>query len=151
MHHTTTRTRIAALAAGLALATGSGAVTVPAGANPVDDLAALEHQHQKASGSVHSPDGTLQQGCQSHRYRYRVNAEDSDWSLEIFLVDPDGETVANGYEWKGHDPASGRGRFEFCAQPTRAGTFKVRARLTWDDGEYHEKWLEPRTIRLSRS
>jgi hypothetical protein len=26
----------------------------------------------------------------------------------------------------------------------------VRSRLTWDDGRYHEKRLEPRTIRLRR-
>lgn len=148
MHHATTRTRVAALAAGLALATGFGAVAVPASADLDDDLHSLEHQ--QASGTVRSPDGALERGCQSHGYRYRVSAEDSDWALELFLVDPDGETVANGYEWKGRDPARGRGRFEFCAQPTRAGTFTVRARLTWDDGEYHATWLEPRTIRLRR-
>lgn len=132
-----------ALAAG-ALTLG----TVPASADVAGDLHELEHQ--QASGSVRSPDGTLEQGCQSHRYRYRVNAEDSDWSLELFLVDPDGETIATGYEWKGRDPARGRGRFEFCAQPTRPGTFTVRARLTWDDGEYHEKRLKPRKIQLRR-
>lgn len=146
MRHAPTRTRVAVLAATLALATGFGAA--PATADLEGDLHSLEHQ--QASGSVRSPDGTLEQGCQSHRYRYRVNAEDSDWSLELFLVDPDGETIATGYEWKGRDPARGRGRFEFCAQPTRPGTFTVRARLTWDDGQYHEKRLAPRKIQLRR-
>ena len=144
MRHALTRSTVAGLGAALALSAG---VALPAIAGPIDDLHSLEHQH--ASGAVRSPDGTLEKGCQSHGYRYRVNAEDSDWSIELFLVDPDGETVATGYEWKGRDPERGRGRFEFCAQPTHAGTFTVRARLTWDDGEYHEKWLEPRSIRLS--
>lgn len=150
MRHAPTHTRIAALAATLTLTAGLfGAASGPASADVADDLHSLEHH--PASGAVRSPDGVLGKGCQSHRYRYRVNADDSDWSLELFLVDPDGETVANGYEWKGHDPARGHGRFEYCAQPTRAGTFTVRARLTWDDGAYHEKWLKKRTIRLRRS
>ena len=125
-----------------------GSVATPASADPGTDLHSLEHQ--QASGAVRSPDGVLEKGCQSHGYRYRVQAAESDWSLELFLVDPDDEQVANGYEWKDHDPARGRGRFEFCAQPTEAGTFTVRARLTWDDGKYHEKWLKPRKIRLHR-
>ena len=53
-------------------------------------------------------------------------------------------------EFNGHDPNRGRGRFHFCSQSTRPGRFTVRSRLTWDDGEYHEKWLAPRTIRLHR-
>ena len=149
MRHSTTRTRVTGLAATLALAASAfGGTVMPASADPADDLHSLEHQ--QARGAAHSPDGILEQGCQSHGYRYRVNADDSDWSIELFLVDPDGKQVANGYEWKGRDPARGRGRFELCAQPTRAGTFTVRARLTWDDGEYHEKWLEPRRIQLRR-
>ena len=148
MHHSITRSRAAGLVATLALAAGALGVAVPANADPADDLHSFEHQ--QASGAVRSPDGILEKGCQSHGYRYRVNAGDSVWSLELFLVDPDGEQVGNGYERKGHDPARGRGRFEFCAQPTRAGTFTVRAKLTWDDGEYHDKWLEPRTIQLRR-
>lgn len=148
MRHDITRTRFTGLAATLALTAGAlGAVAAPASAGLEEDLHALEHV--KASGSVRSPDGTLEKGCQTHGYRYRVNPHGSDWSLELFLVDPDGERVANGYEFKGQDPRRGRGRFEFCAQPTHAGTFTVRARLTWDDGAYHEKWLQPRKIQLS--
>ena len=148
MRHSITRTRAAGLVATLALAAGALGAAVPANAGPADDLHSFEHQ--QASGTIRSPDGILEKGCQSHGYRYRVNADDSDWSLELFLVDPDGEQVGNGYERKGHDPARGRGRFEFCAQPTRAGIFTVRAKLTWDDGEYHDTWLETRTIQLRR-
>jgi len=146
MHHAPTRTRVTGLTAALALTAGALGAAVPATAGPADDLHSFEHQ--RANGAVRSPDGILEKGCQSHGYRYRVNAGDSVWSLELFLVDPDGEHVGNGYERKGHDPA--RGRFEFCEQPTRAGSFTVRAKLTWDDGEYHDKWLEPRTIQLRR-
>jgi hypothetical protein len=132
------------------LAAGSLAVTSPATAlpDPEDELHSL--QHVRATGSVHSGDAAFEKGCQSHGYRYRVQAEGSDWSLELFLVDSRGKQVATGYEWKGSDPKRGRGRFEFCSQATRPGRFTVRSRLTWDDGRYHEKWLEPRTIRLRR-
>jgi hypothetical protein len=132
------------------LAAGALAATSPASAQPdlADELHSL--QHVRATGSVHSGDAALQRGCQSHGYRYRVQAEGSDWSLELFLVDSRGRQIANGYEWKGHDPNRGRGRFEFCSQATRPGKFIVRSRLSWEDGRSHEKWLEPRTIRLHR-
>jgi hypothetical protein len=137
------------LAAGV-LAAGSLAVTSPATAlpDPEDELHSL--QHVRATGSVHSGDGAFEKGCQSHGYRYRVRAEGSDWSLELFLIDPRGKQIATGYEWKGSDPRRGSGRFEFCSQTTRPGRFTVRSRLTWDDGRYHEKWLEPRKVRLRR-
>ena len=120
----------------------------PATAALPDDLHSFSHE--SASGTVRSPDGILERGCQRHPYRYRVRPADSDWSLELSLADPRGRRVATGYEWQGADPARGRGSFEFCAQASRPGTFTVRARLTWDDGAYHEKRLEPRTIRLRR-
>ena len=142
-------TRAPRLAAAV-LTIGVLAVTSPATAQP--SLAGGLHslQHVRATGSVHSPDGTLDKGCQSHPYSYRVRPRGSDWSLELFLVGPRGKQLSTGYEWKGRDPKRGRGRFEFCAQATRPGRFTVRSRLTWDDGREHEKWLEPRTIRLSR-
>ncbi len=136
--------------AAAALTAGALGVTPPATALPdaEDELHSL--QHVRATGSVHSSDGTFEKGCQSHGYRYRVRGEGSDWSLELFLIDPRGRQTATGYEWKGLDPKRGRGRFEFCAQATRPGKFTVRSRLTWEDGQYHEKWLEPRTIQLRR-
>ena len=126
------------------------AVTAPANAvsDPGQELHSL--QHVRATGSVHSGDGIFEKGCQSHAYRYRVRPGGSDWSLELFLIGPRGKQVSTGYKFNGHDPNRGRGRFHFCSQSTRPGRFTVRSRLTWDDGEYHEKWLEPRTIRLRR-
>jgi hypothetical protein len=136
--------------AAAALVAAALAVMSPASALPSPGHELHSLQHVRATGSVHSGDGRLEKGCQSHGYRYRVQAEGSDWSLELFLVDSRGRQVANGYEWKGHDPKRGSGRFEFCSQSTRPGKFIVRSRLTWDDGRTHEKWLEPRTIRLRR-
>lgn len=139
---------VAGLVAGLAA--GLLAVTSPASAlpGPAGGLHSLEHV--RATGSVHSADGSFQKGCQSHRYGYRVRPRGSDWSLEVFLIDRRGKQVATGYEWKGSDPRRGHGRFHFCSQATRPGRFTVRSRLTWDDGREHQKWLEPRTIRLRR-
>ena len=144
------RMATARLLAAAALAVGSLAIASPATSlsDPESELHSL--QHVRATGSVHSGDGAFRQGCQSHGYRYRVRPGGSDWSLELFLIGPRGKQVSTGYEWKGRDPKRGRGRFEFCSQSTRPGKFTVRSRLTWDDGEYHEKWLEPRTIRLRR-
>lgn len=142
-------TRAPRLAAAV-LTMGALAVTSPATAqpDPADELHSLEHV--RATGSVHSADGSFERGCQSHGYRYRVRPKGSDWSLELFLVGPQGKRVSTGYEWKGSDPKRGRGRFAFCSQATRPGTFSVRSRLTWDDGREHQEWLEPRTIRLHR-
>jgi hypothetical protein len=141
--------RVRRLAAAVLTAT---ALTVASPANadldPADEVHSL--QHVRATGSVHSGDGVLERGCQTHPYRYRVRPRGSEWSLEVFLINPAGKRLATGYEWKGKDPRRGRGRFEFCSQTTRPGRYKVRSRLTWEDGRYHEKWLEPRTIRLHR-
>ncbi|HEX5861508.1 MAG TPA: hypothetical protein VFY58_06675 [Nocardioides sp.] len=125
-------------------------VASPASAafDAADELHSLEHV--RATGSVRSPDGVLERGCQTHPYRYRVRPGGSDWSLEVFLSNRRGKRLATGYEWKGKDPRRGRGRFEFCSQSTSPGRFTVRSRLTWDDGAYHEKWLQRRTIWLRR-
>jgi hypothetical protein len=133
-----------------ALVAAALAVMSPASAlgDPEQELHSL--QHVRATGSVHSGDGVFEKGCQSHRYRYRVRPAGSDWSLELFLIGPRGKQVSTGYEFNGHDPNRGHGRFHFCSQSTQPGRFTVRSRLTWDDGQYHEKWLEPRTIRLHR-
>lgn len=139
------RRSAAALLTAAALAVASPAHAL---SDPADELHSLEHVG--ATGSVHSADGAFERGCQSHGYRYRVRPGHSDWSLEVFLIDPRGKQLATGYEWKGDDPRRGRGRFHFCSQATRPGTFTVRSRLTWDDGRYHQKWLKPRTIRLHR-
>jgi hypothetical protein len=122
--------------------------TPPASAGLDDGMHTLVHED--ATGRIRSDDGAFRRGCQHHPYRYRVRPADSDWSLELFLEDRRGREVSSSYEWQGADPARGRGRFGFCSRATRPGRFTVRARLTWDDGEYHAKWLEPRRIRISR-
>ena len=136
------------LAAALPAGVLGAASPASALSDPADELHSL--QQVRATGSVHSGDGVLERGCQSHRYRYRVHPRGSDWSLELFLIGPGGKHISTGYQFKGHDPKRGRGRFQFCSQTTRPGRFTVRSRLTWEDGQYHEKWLEPRTIRLHR-
>ena len=138
------------LVAAAALVTAALAVMSPASGLPGPGHELHSLQHVRATGSVHSGDGRFEKGCQSHGYRYRVRPGDSGWSLELFLIGPGGKQVSTGYEFKGHDPKRGRGRFHFCSQSTRPGTFTVRSRLTWDDGRYHEKWLTSRTIQLHR-
>lgn len=146
--HAHPRSRTARIAA--ALTAGALLVTTPpaTGADVEEEMHSFVHED--ASGRIRSGDGVFERGCQSHPYRYRVRPADSDWSLELFLRDRRGRDVASSYEWQGADPARGKGRLRFCASATTPGRFTVRARLTWDDGQYHEKWLKPRRITLRR-
>ncbi|QZY29603.1 hypothetical protein [Nocardioides coralli] len=141
----------AAVIAAVTLTAGLAGPTGSAGAAPVPPGSPLhEYSHEEARASFGSKDGRFRDRCQRHPYRYRVKPRGTDWSLELFLVDPRGERVGTGYEWKGQDPTRGTGKFRFCGRTTRPGTYTVKARLTWDDGAYHEKWLKPRKIRLRR-
>jgi len=97
-----------------------------------------------------SPDGTLGPGRQTHAYRYRVETDESFWSLELFLLDPKGRRIASAQQASGADPASGRDLFRFWSQGTRPGRFTIKAKLSWGDYDRAERWLEPRTFRLRR-
>jgi hypothetical protein len=133
---------VAALMTALLLPVG----TLPACADPT---AARE---DVAGAKVWSRDGVLRKGCPGHRYRYAVRVPSGDsWSLEVYLVNRRGRTVAMDYKIKGGDPKEGRGRFQFCSQNMRPGRYKVKALLIWShySDEYRE-WAKPRTIRLRR-
>ena len=97
-----------------------------------------------------SPDGTIGLGRQRHAYRYQVEAGESFWSLELFLLDPKGRRIASGFQAGGADPARGRGLFRFWSQGTRPGRYTIKAKLSWGDYDRAERWLEPRTFRLRR-
>jgi hypothetical protein len=108
----------------------------------------------EASAKVWSGDGVLRNGCPGHRYGYAVKAPTGNgdsWSLEVFLVNRRGRTVAMGYQVMGADPQRGKGRFQYCSQNMRPGRYKVKARLIWShySDEYH-LWAKPKTIRLRR-
>ncbi len=115
----------------------------PDGHHPRRDRASVGH--------THAGDGVLRPGCHDHRYRYVVSVRTNDWTLETFLDDRTGDTVASGAYAADSDPKKARRTFRFCRYSTHAGTFKIRAKLTWytEAGE-HVRWFQPSYFRLRR-
>ena len=104
-----------------------------------------------AYGRTHADDGRLRDGCHNYRYRYVVDAPTHDWTLETFLVDPHGDTLASGAFLSDSDPERGSATFRFCRYSTRAGKFTIRAKIHWYNGsEEHKAFFKPSHFRLRR-
>ena len=117
-----------------------------------DDQAGAHHRDRSAYGRTSAKDATLRDGCHDYRYRYVVTPPTDDWTLETYLDDRTGETVASGTYFSDSDPARNRPVFRFCRYSTYAGKFTIRAKLHWYNGsEQHKVWLEPSHFRLRRS
>ena len=112
-----------------------------------------EHERRDRAdyGHTRAEDGKLRSGCRNYPYRYVVTTPTREWTLETFLVDRTGETIASGTYSSDGDPARDRAHFRFCRYSTYAGKFTIRAKVQWydDDGE-HKVWLEPSHFRLRR-
>lgn len=109
------------------------------------------HRDRRELGHTHAGDGVLRRGCHNYRYRYAVSVKTNDWTLETFLDDRTGDTVASGAFMADSDPKRGRGIFRFCRYSTYAGTFKIRAKLNWYNATGHHKgWFQPSYFRLRR-
>jgi hypothetical protein len=102
-------------------------------------------------GSTHASDGVLRTGCRNYRYTYTVSPPTGDWTLETYLRDRTGESIASGAFMSNADAATQSSRFRFCRHGTRPGRFTIEAKLIWyDDEGDHLVWLEPSTFRLTR-
>ena len=162
----TSVTRSSALLAAATLAAGVLAA-VPALAGPPPPpprgggggagLVGQPQHHERRDradyGHTGARDGTLRRGCHDYRYRYVVTTPSDDWTLETFLDDRTGETIASGAYFADSDPARNRRAvFRFCRYGTSAGTFKIRAKVHWygGAGQDHKVWLEPSFFRLRR-
>lgn len=110
------------------------------------------HRQRASYGRTSAPDGTLRSGCRNYPYRYRITTPTDDWTLETFLRDPTGETIASGAFFSDSDASRNRVRFRFCRYSTRPGRFTIRALVHWygDTGQEHRVWLEPSHFRLKR-
>lgn len=140
---------------------GSGLLAaVPATAGPLSDPVSglvgdgsADRGHSRGEkGSTHARDGVLRSGCKDYGYRYRLNIRTNDWTLETFLRDPTGETIASGAFTAGPDPKRKTdAHFRFCRYTTKPGRFTIRAKLVYYNasGE-HTVWLEPSHFRLRR-
>lgn len=106
----------------------------------------------EASAKIRSTDGVLSKGCPGHRYRYAVDVPAGDsWSLDVYLVNRAGRTVAFNYELVGGDPKKGKGRLQFCSVDVKPGRYKVKALLTWSHySDVQTLWAKPRVVRLRR-
>lgn len=144
----------AVVAVGLVLGLVLGATSVPASATaavraggllgPVGPL--------PAEAGVSAADGVLAKaGSQQHAFHYRVETDETTWSLELFLVDPRGRQIASSYQNVGGDPMVGRDVFRFWSRGIRPGKYTIKARLTWGDYDQVAEWLEPSTFRLRSS
>lgn len=154
---TRTRTLLAAV-----LVASSVVTAVPALAGlPTDPVSGLvgelagqpshERRDRADYGHTRAPDGTLRRGCNDYPYRYVVSTPTREWSLETFLDDRTGETVASGAYWSDGDPMRDRVHFRFCRYSTYARRFTIRAKVLWyDDQGEHKVWLEPSHFRLRR-
>jgi hypothetical protein len=102
-------------------------------------------------GGTHAPDGVLRKGCRNYAYSYTVTTPTHDWTLETFLRDPTGDSIASGAFMSDSDAATARSQFRFCRNGTRPGRFTIRGKVHWydDEGE-HVVWLEPSHFRLTR-
>lgn len=155
-----TRTR-ALLAAVLVAASVTTAVPALAG-QPSDPVSGLvgglagqpstdERRERADHGFTRAPDGTLRRGCNDYPYRYAVTTPPGEWTLETFLVDRTGETIASGTYSSDGDPRRDRVHFRFCRYSTYAGRFTIRAKVHWyDDAGEHKAWLQPSHFRLRR-
>ena len=109
------------------------------------------HRDRRELGHTHADDGVLRRGCHNYHYRYVVSVKTNDWTLETFLDDRTGDTVASGAFMADSDPKRGRAVFRFCRYSTYAGTFKIRAKLNWyNDAGGHKGWFRPSYFRLRR-
>ena len=106
---------------------------------------------QRDLGHTRAPDGVLRAGCRNYPYRYVLKIRTDDWTLETFLVDRTGETMASGGYAAGPDPKRTTTSFRFCRDNTVPGRFTIRAKLSWytASGE-HRAWLKPSHFRLRR-
>jgi hypothetical protein len=159
----TSVTILVARAAAAALTLGVLAA-VPADAeaptDPVSGLVGglLGQQHDQSRqrdrsdyGHTSARDGLLRPGCHDHRYRYVITTPTDDWTLETFLHDRTGQTIASGTYFSDSDPARNRVSFHFCRYSTYAGRFTIRAKVHWYNGsEDHKVWLKPSHFRLRR-
>ena len=110
-------------------------------------------------GQLWASDKVLRDGCDGYRYQYRVRPRSMDWSLETFLRDPRGETIAHNAIDNDTNAKRGSDRFRICRWSTRPGRFKIRGKLTI----YHKAefplieedtqkvvWIKPGYFRMRR-
>jgi hypothetical protein len=119
-------------------------------------LAAPAHSGQKPEvrpewGKTTAKNGVLRKRCRNYTYSYAITPPEGLWGLETFLVGPRGKPLASGAMVIGQDEPVGKDKFRICRPTTRAGVFKIKAKLSVQNengGDYQEGWLPVTKFRL---
>jgi len=101
-------------------------------------------------GTTLAHDGRLRRGCRTYHYGYRISPPKGDWQFETFVVGPGRVAIASNTFQIAMDPlADDRVPYRICRASTRAGVFKIRAKLSTLEGdELTEGWLPVTRFRL---
>ena len=86
----------------------------------------------KTWGATRAPDQVLRKGCHRYRYHYRIDVP--DWAAEIFLVNPNGRTLAHDVIFHASEPRKGWRRWSthICRASTTYGKHVIKMKITWD-------------------
>ncbi|GAA4688361.1 hypothetical protein [Nocardioides nanhaiensis] len=102
-------------------------------------------------GSTKAPNQVLKRGCASYRYRYVITPPTDQWAAELFLTGPGGKALAGPAFDAGANPPRGKAFFRLCAPSLRLGRYKIRMKITYQDGfDKFEGFVRPSTFRLTR-
>lgn len=90
----------------------------------------------EAGGRMHARDARLEDGCRRYTYGYRVHAPNDDWTLELSILDPEGDAVHSHafigkYGRQGDPWRRKRVRYRICDNTSRPGVYRIKARLEW--------------------
>ena len=103
-------------------------------------------------GRTWARDKVLRSGCHEYRYQYKVKSPEHEWALETFLLDPNKKKVGSGQKLFNADPRRGSDTFRLCRNATVPGRFKIRGKLTYDDGyQEYVVWIKPGFFRLRKA
>ena len=104
---------------------------------------------QARLGKLWAHDKVLKPGCHDYRYQYRVRARAAEWSLETYLKDRTGETVASNTKDSEINRKRGHGKFRLCRYSTKPGRFKIIGKLTRYNGwDQKTGWVKPGRFRM---
>ncbi len=114
--------------------------------------AAAEESRFKPWGTTDGKNAVLKFGCHNYKYIYKVTPPTKEWTAEIFLDDPTGETLASAAFDNYVDPKRGKAFWRICKPSTEPGRFKIRMKVTayTSSQDYRAAWTKPTFFRLRR-
>lgn len=117
-----------------ALLTTSLAVALALLVSPAPVAQAAEGD--RAGGRMHAEDARFADGCRRYSYGYRVRTPHDDWTLELSILNPDGDAVHSHafigkYGRQGDRRRRAKVPYRICSNASGPGVYRIRARLEW--------------------